>query len=405
MPGFEKIDDLLTEVYRNRKLFAALFDKRMQHVHEEHILNYIDDDVDKLERLSAYELIYRARTEVSLDPRLAEFFENYLEVNETVHILHIQECVDLIKENQQYYLKENHVRNKEQYLALIKKHLIQIKRLTMQNIKAVRNNTEEAYKTESNFELKREKLNNIRDQRNALEAMIKVVLQMVNDDLFFKTTADDRLLLIVHELRMALSECHHNLIEIQQQIIEYINHIEQRMQLVEKVIKLKMLRDKHYLKERTNFYIVATAEKGLPMKPGERLMTRLSVEGLLNNPLLQALVFKVRHRIDHKKIMLAESAGPLEEGVFDEHESVENMINLQGLKRVFAGKKQDLFTFILHHIFTEQVSMDQRIKIYCQLASRYTDTLCFTDYTEVYGDKEYAVIYADEIIAREHNRL
>lgn len=53
MPRFDTINDLIGELYRNRILFSALFDKRMYHVQEEMVLPLVDDDTDKLERLAA----------------------------------------------------------------------------------------------------------------------------------------------------------------------------------------------------------------------------------------------------------------------------------------------------------------------------------------------------------------
>lgn len=234
MPRFDTINDLIGELYRNRKLFSALFDKRMYHVQEEMVLPLVDDDTDKLERLAAYGMLFRNQTQLSLDGRLQEFFEDFLEVDEEVHVLYIQDHLNQIKNNQSYFLKERVSSKRDQYLVKIKKNLRSIIRITLMNVKTLRNNTDETYKTETNFEIKKAKLNDIRSQRDALEGVIRAVERLLADEMLFKSAADDELLMIVHQLRMALNDSFHNLIEIQQQIIEYLNHIERRVLVVEK---------------------------------------------------------------------------------------------------------------------------------------------------------------------------
>ncbi len=230
MAKFEKLENLIGELYRHRQLFSALFDKRMTQIQEELILPLVDLDTEKLERLAAFDLLFRNQSLISLDSRLQEFFEEFLEVDETVISL-IQENLDQIKKNQSYYLKESQVVKKEKYLTNIKKHLRRIRQTTQQNVRTLRSNTDETYKTETNFEIKKEKLTNIRNQRDSLEGVVKTVERVLQDDLFFKSSADAELLLIIHQLRKTLNDSIHNLIEIQQQIIQYLNHIEREYRL------------------------------------------------------------------------------------------------------------------------------------------------------------------------------
>lgn len=397
MAGFDKIEDLLGELYRNRKLFAALFDKRMFPVQEEMVLPFVDHDTEKLERLAAFELLFRNQSQVSLESRLLEFFEEFMEVDETVHVLYIQENLNQIKINQSFYFKENHAGKRDQYLVKIKKHLRRINQITLQNVKTLRNNTDETYKTETNFEIKKEKLKIIRSQRDALEGVVKAVQRVLKDDLFFKSASDAELQLIVHRLRMALNDSIHNLIEIQQQIIEYLNHIEKRVQVVEKVLQLKMLRDKHYLKERTDFYQIAGSGVDLPLRKPEAFRNRLSVQKLLNDEEMQQLVLKVRAKLLNRKIMAGNRAGNLSEEAFATLEQVEDTFNLHALKRIFTGKNQDLFSFIMYHQFKKELHVSQRIQVFCRLATLFEGEFHFSDKTGYFGNLEYAIIYPNPL--------
>ena len=397
MPRFDKIEELISELNRNRKLLSALFDKRMHHIQEEIVLPLVDDDSEKLERLASYGLLFRNKSLISLDTRLQDFFEEFLEVDEAVHVLYIQEHLDHIKRDQSYYLKESNASKRDQYIIKIKKNLRSIIRITLLNVKTLRNNMDETYKTETNVDIKKEKLGNIRTQRDALEGVIKAVERLLADDLFFKSAADDELLMIVHQLRMALNDSCHNLIAIQQQIIEYINHIEKRVEVVEKVLKLKMLYDKHYLKERSNFYDLAGDNFDLPLKRPDSMRTRLSIAEVINDEAMHDLVFKVREKLKNRQFLEQNISGKIADEAFAEKQSEEQVINLKKLKDIFLGKNQDLFSFVAHHQFSKEVSTAQRVETYCRMASLYASEFHFTDKYQHQNGLEYALIYSHEV--------
>lgn len=393
MPKYDKIDALITDLNRYKKLLSALFDGRMSTVQEETVLDLMEGDTEKLERLAAYGLLVRAKGQVSLESRVQSFFEEYLEVDETVHVLYIQEHLDKIKELKSYYLKETHAVRKEPYLLRIKKHLRSIIRVTLLNVKTLRNNTDETYKAESNFEVKKEKLSNIRLQRDQLEGVIKAVERLLEDELFFRTAVDDELLMLVHQLKVTLHESYHNLIEIQRQVITYLNQIEKRVQVVEKVLRLKLLRDKHYLKQQTNFYELAGQLNDLPVTNGEAFRSRLSVTDLRNEEEMQQLVLKVRERLRNQKALALNVAGEMPEAALDDDHREESSVDLSALRTIFRGKNQDLFTFVMHHQFKEEVSDRERIRYYCRMASLFESEFQFTDQTAVHQQLEYALIY------------
>ncbi len=405
MAKFEKLENLIGELYRHRQLFSALFDKRMTQIQEELILPLVDLDTEKLERLAAFDLLFRNQSLISLDSRLQEFFEEFLEVDETVHIAFIQENLDQIKKNQSYYLKESQVVKKEKYLTNIKKHLRRIRQTTQQNVRTLRSNTDETYKTETNFEIKKEKLTNIRNQRDSLEGVVKAVERVLQDDLFFKSSADAELLLIIHQLRNTLNDSIHNLIEIQQQIIQYLNHIEKRVQVVEKVLRLKMMRDKHYLKEQTNFYTVVEHLPDLPLKKTEGFRTRLSLQDLIFDEEKQLLVLKIREKLKNRKFLAQNVAGDLSEEALSNKDEIEDIINLYSLKRIFIGKNQDLFSFVMQHQFAREIPTRDRIRLYCRMASLFESDFRFIAENGKFEKLEYAIIYPNQITDRQPGKI
>lgn len=393
MPRFEKIEELIGELYRNRKLLSTLFDKRMTDINEEVVLPFLNDDREKLEDLVDYNLLYSNKSQVRIEGRLLEFFEEFLEVDETVHVLYILENLDQIREYRSYYQKDHSKKRKAEYLLRIKKNLRKITRLTLKNVKTLRRNTDDTYKSESNFEIKREKLDNIRSQRDSLEDVMKDVGQLLDDDLFFRTVADDEMMLLIHQLRITLNDSFHNLIEIQQQIIEYLNHIEKRVYVVEKVFRLKALRDKHHLKERSNFHAVAEKINDLPLKKQEPLRWRLPIREVVEKEEMHTLIFKVRKQLKNRKSFQQNVAGEIAAEALTKQESAENVVNMAALKKSFLKKDEDLFNFIMNHDFQSEVKDIERIRLYCRLASLYESEFKFSEETAFFQDVEYALVY------------
>src|SRR6056297_2510197 len=141
MPRFRTIEELLLELYRHRGLLSGMFGKRYLSVTEEEILPLLDDDPEKLERLVGYGILEKEHNTYSLDSQLREFFEEFLEINEEVHVLYIREYLDKIDNLRNYYLKETNQRRKNQHSQKIKHYLRRINRVTLGNVKTLRKKT------------------------------------------------------------------------------------------------------------------------------------------------------------------------------------------------------------------------------------------------------------------------
>lgn len=392
MPKYDKIEELLNELYQHRRLFASLFERRMVEVSEEAVLELMDGSPEKLDRLADYGLMVRTPGHVKLADDLEGFFSEYMEVDETVHVLYIRENLEEIKKQQSYWLKDR----QERYLLKIRKQLRGIIRIATLNVKTLRNNMEETYTTEGNFEVKRQKLEDVRDQRDALEGIIRAVERMLEDDMFFRSASDEEMLHIIHLLKLVMHESRHNLIEIQHKVIAYLNHIEQRAAVVDKVLRLKMLKDRHYLQQQSNFYLVAEACTDLPMAGNEPLRSRLSLPAMRDEEAMQKLVLKVRARQKLHTLLAQNTAGEMPERVLGAEESVESGINLYALKNIFLKRDGDLFSFVMEHEFDIPVTEDGRIGLFCQLASRFAAELDFPNETRQVDGLEVAVIHGKE---------
>ena len=116
MPRFRTIEELLLELYRHRGLLSGMFGKRYLSVTEEEILPLLDDNPEKLERLVGYGILEKEHNTYSLDSQLREI----------------------------------------QHSQKIKHYLRRINRVTLGNVKTLRKKTDDTYKAETNYDVKRD---------------------------------------------------------------------------------------------------------------------------------------------------------------------------------------------------------------------------------------------------------
>jgi hypothetical protein len=393
MPRFRTIEELLLELYRHRGLLSGMFGKRYLSVTEEEILPLLDDDAEKLDRLVGYGILEKEHNTYSLDSQLREFFEEFLEINEEVHVLYIQEYLEKIDNLRNYYLKETNQRRKNQHSQKIKHYLRRINRVTLGNVKTLRKKTDDTYKAETNYDVKRDTLKDLRDQRDKLEGVLQAVEKRLTDELFFRNAADEEFLYIIHFTKINIQSARHNLIEIQQQIIDYLNQVEHRSAVIEKVLRLKDIKDKMQLNQFTDFERQVKDLPGLPALKREQFRTRLPLRLLSENQQVHQLIRKVAAQKHSRKMEKFNVADKLADKDLEDQHKTAQTYNLDKLFKIFQSKDQDLFRFILWHPFNREVDQGERLKLYCRMASKFADRLHFTHQTEQHNHWEYALIY------------
>ena len=81
----------------------------------------------------------------------------------------------------------------------------------------------------------------------------------------------------VSDVKLQLIDSSHNLMEIQRQIVHYLNMIEYQNRIFEKVRKLKYLKGQFLLEENTNIKQVL-AERNSVMEPQPSYRIKLSID-------------------------------------------------------------------------------------------------------------------------------
>ena len=216
---------------------------------------------------------------------------------------------------------------------------------------------------------------------------------MDSEVVFFKMATDPEMQRTVMDVRNDFTEADHNLLEIEHQIIDYINQIEQQSLLFKKIRKLKYLKDQLTWREDTN--IVQTLESRHPLWMENRPYNRffLSIDMLRSSEEAYNIIRKVAGRNIVQRLARTE-AEPLDEIFMNENIEEVNAVNMTELWNAFKAQGNHLFAFIKEYPYKQRHTLGEYIILFCQMATLHSDELRITDNYEQYDNIEYALIYA-----------
>jgi len=394
MNYFNSIRDLFNTLTRGNKLITEMFDKRKTMYPYEHAIELLDDSEDIINLLLKKKIIIQNGALLELEEQFLTFFENILEVNEEINTSYINENIQQVKENIEYYSQSNTEKERFKYLKNVKSILQKIGRSTIRNIVDLNRNIDNTFKTELNYKIKITKLENHKQKLDSIQDLILQTESLLNEGelTFFKIAIDEKLKEIRNQLILDLTESRHNLIEIRKQIIEYINQVKYKSKFVEKLKQLKYLRDQFEIKHRTNIYDVLSNSKALIFEARPSYRLKISIENLQQD-WSYALVKKVRsnyNSIVNPVKYLAENLTE-QERILDTEKEIS--IDLYKVRNDFKLTGKDLFQFIMSYQFIREVSFDERVTYYCQIISLFEDELELRDIFLKQERIEYAIVY------------
>ncbi|WP_221390309.1 hypothetical protein [Dyadobacter sp. NIV53] len=397
MKTFSSIKELLVVLNREHKLIIALFEKRKSLAYKyDHALELVDFDEDKIRTLIHYSVIRQNGNNLELDDQFLQFFEQILEVNEEINVSYINEHIQNIKHSILYYLQENSETRKYGYLRQVKNALRKIGIIALRNVVDLNRNIDNTFKHEPNYKIKKAKLEHLDDKRHDIYALIGQTEQLISgeeEQTFFKVAADEELNRIIIVLRLQLNECLHNLIDIQKQIIEFLNRIKYHSGVIEKLRQIKYLKDQFTLKSKTNIKEILAVNNAVIFEPNPVYPLKISLEVLQTDNEIPDLIGKISKRIRTGIKVTQPLAGSISNEDLETQVEEEFQINLDEVKNGFLAGSNNLFDFVLNYNFDKEVSFDERITIYCQMVSQYDALFKITDLYNSREDTEFAMIY------------
>ena len=209
---------------------------------------------------------------VELEDVYMKFFEEVLEVNEEINVASVKESIVNLNAAIDYYQSENSPTRKYGYLKDVRRILHNIALTTLRNVIDLKRNIDNTYKNEPTFAVKKKKLVNLDEKRKDIAVLINECERVIDEKqaAFFMMAMDVGLKETVTDVKLQLREVYHNLLELDRQIINYLNLIEYQNRLFEKVQKLKYLCDQMLLETNTDIKAKMDARNPVWMEPRPR---------------------------------------------------------------------------------------------------------------------------------------
>jgi hypothetical protein len=396
MNTFSNIKEVLLALKREEELLTEMFKRRKTtNYRYEYALELVDDNDARLQYLIDRSVIRQNGSTLEIDDLYLQFFEQVLEANEEINTSYINENLEKVKQNIEYYFNEQNEQRKYEYLRTIKNTLRKIGIITLRNVVDLKRNIDNTFKNEPNYKNKKAKLINLDNKRKDITKLIEQTEQLVTHDniTFFKTATDEELSRIIVQLKLQLHKCTHNLIEIQRQIIDFLNQIKHQSGIIEKLRKVKYLKDQFILESSTDIKQVLAKNNAVVFEPNPSYPLKLSLEYLQTDEEAFVSIKKIAER---KKIG-EKLKQPIAERISDEYletQIVEEIqINLEEVKNGFVAGSNNLFDFVMNFNFSKMISFEERVTIYCQMVSLYDTSFEITEQVDERNDVEFAMIY------------
>lgn len=395
MNTFNDIKELVATLNREAKLISEMFSKRKS---IDYKLNdakeLVDFDENRIDFLVQRSVIRENGGILELDDLFLEFFEQVLDVNEEINLSYIDENIKNIKENIDYFLNETNENRKYAYLKFIKKTFRKIGITTLRSVVDLRRNIDNTFKNEANYKNKKLKLENLDDKRTVVKSLINQTLKLINDDeiTFFNRALDEELNKIIINLKHQLGEGSHNLIEIEKQIINYLNQIKIQGKFLEKLRKLKYLKDHFFIEAQTDIKQILSNKNQVIFETRISEPLNLSLDFLRENEKAFEAVKKTAKNHKNRKGFKAELADSISDEFLENSDEKEIMINYEEIKNSFIATSDNLFNFIMNYDFSKTVDFDERVTVFCQVISLYEQDLDIKDEYKTTNGLEYAIV-------------
>ena len=355
---FHSLEELIRALDRERKLLYALFQDRKRLSFRYNLAKELATKKDEsLEFLRRFGIIHENGDFVELEDVYLKFFEEVLEVNEEINVASVKESIGSLNAAIDYYQSEKNATRKWGYLKDVKRILRNIALTTLRNVIDLKRNIDNTYKNEPTFVVKKKKHT-------------------------------------VTDVKLQLKEVYHNLLELDRQIINYLNLIEYQNRLFEKVQKLKYLRDQMLLETNTDIKAKMDARNPVWMEPRPRYTLKVSLSMLRTTDTGLKILQDVAKGKSNDRLRKGNLAEPLTKEELTEQQKVLQTVDVREVKTAFMASGDNLFHFVMNYSgYRKQMADEEKLVLFCQIAAQYHDELVISEEYGRHGNIEFPFIY------------
>ena len=395
---FRSIEELTKVLNREKDLLKELFQRRKSlNISQDMALSLVEDRLERLDLLHEKGVVHTSAADVvELEDVYIRFFEDVLNMNEEISVASVKESMDELKETIKYHLEETNAFRKDRYLQTIKTMLRNIGLRTLKNVIDLKRNVEIAYKQEPNYKIKIDKLKHLDQKRINIHSLIKETENLIeNEILFFNLASDPEMIKVKRNVRNNFTHALHNIIDIEKQIIRYLNQIERQSELYKKLKRIKYLKDQLTWTEDTNVvqFVRGTNDCWIEKKPYIR--TLLSLERISTDEEIGHIIRKMGSSV-HIKHLRRKVAEPLPENFLDTQVNTITEISTTKIWNAFAAQGSDLFNFICNYNYSQVRTINEHIILFCQLLSEHAHQIDFSGEFLCKDNIEFALVYASQ---------
>lgn len=395
LSNFRSIEELVKMLNRESKLFRDMFEKRKALAYRtDFAMEVVEYKRERIQYLIDHGVVHENGDFLEMEDVYLQFFEDVLDMNEEISVASVKEYVDSIRDNIHYFLEETNDRRRFQYQGNVRKILRKIGLRTLKNVVDLKRNVDVAYKQEPNYKIKKSRLVNLDEKRKGIKTMIRECERMMEHEVvFFQMATDPVMERTCMDVRNDFTEADHSLLEIEHQIIDYINQIEQQSALLKKIRKLKYLKDQLTWREDTNVARVMEEHNPVWMENRPYNKLHLSLTDLREREDIGEMLCKLDGLTHSRRLSRTEAELIAADYLTDTKQTVDE-INVTELWNAFRAQGSHLFAFIRDYPYKRSRSLSDHVILYCQMATNYSEDLRFTEEYETYNNIKYALIYA-----------
>lgn len=396
MRTFRSIDELVRTFDREKELLREMFQKRTSLSFKyDFAVELTDYKEERVHSLINHGVIRSSGDFLEMEDIYLKFFEEVLQVNEEVNVAYIQGHLSRLKEQIEYYLKENNEKRRYMYYNEVRRTLKNIALTTVRNVIDLKRNLDSTFKNEPNYQIKKVKLQRLSEKLKNIIQLINTCEDVIDKEqsLFFHKAMDAQMRATVSDVKLQLIDSSHNLMEIQRQIVHYLNIIEYQNRIFEKARKLKYLKEQFLLEENTDIKQTLMERNHVWMEPQTNYRIKLSIDYLRNSDEALILIKKLAAKLkkhENKSKAIAEAI-PVE--FLEGKAEVIDQVNLREVYNSFVASGQHLFAFIMNYSYKKAVNTEDKLVFFCQIASEYAEDLNFSDRYESKGRVEYPLVF------------
>lgn len=394
---FHSLEELIRALDRERKLLYALFQDRKRLSFRYNLAKELATKKDEsLEFLRRFGIIHENGDFVELEDVYLRFFEEVLEVNEEINVASVKESIGSLNAAIDYYQSEKSATRKWGYLKDVKRILRNIALTTLRNVIDLKRNIDNTYKNEPTFVVKKKKLVHLDEKRKDIAALINECEMVIDEKqaTFFLVAMDVELKDTVTDVKLQLKEVYHNLLELDRQIINYLNLIEYQNRLFEKVQKLKYLRDQMLLETNTDIKAKMDARNPVWMEPRPRYTLKVSLSMLRTTDTGLKILQDVAKGKSNDRLRKGNLAEPLTKEELTEQQKVLQTVDVREVKTAFMASGDNLFHFVMNYSgYRKQMADEEKLVLFCQIAAQYHDELIISEEYGRHGNIEFPFIY------------